>query len=115
MRYALLALVLMATPALAQEKPACIDASRSAGYNARPIALHEVLARNANGREQRSVRLATTCIHVDATARVGLHSLTQCLSVGDDVVVTAIDGRREACRVTKLSPGGGYATAEYER
>src|SRR3954470_4294597 len=95
--------VFFAMPVFAQDKPLCVDASRSTSYNARPISLHDVLARNASGADRRSVRVATTCIHVDPTARVALRSLTGCLALGDDVAVTTIDGKREACRVTRLS------------
>jgi len=84
MKYAVLFAALAIAPAAAQEKPLCVDASRNSAYNARPVSLHEVLARNSTG-DMRGVRLGTTCIHVDRAATVGLHSLTQCIGKGDDV------------------------------
>jgi hypothetical protein len=113
MKYAIL-FVLLATPVLAQEKSLCVDASRDTSYNARPISLHDVLARNALGSDRRSLRLGTTCIRVDRTARVALRSLTHCISKGDQVATVTIDGQREMCRVSSLSPGEDYAEAKYK-
>ncbi|HEY1877952.1 MAG TPA: hypothetical protein VGG66_10800, partial [Rhizomicrobium sp.] len=45
------------TPAFAQDKPLCVDASRDGRYNARPLSLHTVLARNAFGSDHRVVKL----------------------------------------------------------
>ena len=113
MKLAVLFLIL-ATPAFAQEKPLCVDASRDTSYNARPISLHEVLARNAFGNDRRAARLSTTCIHVDRGAFISLHSLTTCIGKGDDVTTTTIDGRREVCRVTGVAPAPeSYADAKY--
>jgi len=107
--------VILAAPAFAQEKPLCIDASRDGKYNARPISLHEVLARNAFGADKRAARLSTTCIHVDRSATVSLHSLTQCIAVGDDVATATIDGHRETCRVTGVAAAPeSYADAKYQ-
>jgi hypothetical protein len=115
MKLAVLFVILAATPAFAQEKPLCVDASRDGQYNARPLSLHEVLARNAFGNDRRAARLSTTCIHVDRGAIISLHSLTTCIGKGDDVTTTTIDGQREVCRVTgvTLAPES-YADAKYK-
>jgi len=100
--------------AMPPEKPLCVDASRSNNYNARPISLHDVLARNSMG-DMRGVRLGTTCIHIDRTATIGLHSMTGCIGMGDEVGVSAPGGQREICRVTSISPvAEDYAKAEYK-
>ncbi len=45
-----MALAAIAAPAFAQDdKPLCVDASQDGRYNARPLSLHTVLARNAFG------------------------------------------------------------------
>jgi hypothetical protein len=103
MKLAVLFVILAAMPAFAQEKPFCIDASRDGQYNARPISLHEVLARNAFGPDKRAARLSTTCIHVDRSATVSLHSFTRCIAVGDDVSTSVLGGHRELCRVTGVA------------
>jgi hypothetical protein len=113
MKLAVLFLIL-ATPVFAQEKPLCIDASRDGAYNARPISLHEVLARNSFGSDHRTAKLGTTCIHVDRSARVALRSMTRCIAKGDEVATATIDGRRETCRVTSIAPGDDYAAAKYK-
>lgn len=107
--------LLLITPAFAQapEKPACVDATRDHGYNARPISRHEVLARNAIGSEKRSVRLATTCIHIDSAAIVALRSFSRCVARGDEVAVSVMGGPRESCKVSGVMPGEDYATAKY--
>ena len=104
-----------AAPAFAQDKPLCVDASQHDRYNARPLSLHTVLARNAFGEDRRAVKLETTCIHVDRAAFISLHSFTRCIAVGDDVV-TAIPGggQREICRVTGVTPvAESYGDAKY--
>ncbi|HVW75269.1 MAG TPA: hypothetical protein VHC39_16645 [Rhizomicrobium sp.] len=119
MKHAVLLAVLAATPAFApalaqQDKPLCVDASRDGRYNARPLSLHTVLARNAFGPDRRAVKLDTTCIHVDRAAFISLHSFSQCIAVGDDVVASVPGGRREICRVTHVTPAAqNYADAKY--
>ncbi len=101
-------------PAFAQDKPLCVDASRDDRYNARPLSLHTVLARNAFGSDHRAVKLETTCIHVDRAAYVSLHSFTRCIATGDDVVTSVPGGEREICRVTGVAPAAeSYADAKY--
>ena len=101
-------------PAVAQEKPLCVDATRNNAYNARPVSLHEVLARNSTG-DMRGVRLSTTCIHIDRAANVGLHSLTQCIALGDQVSVAIPGGPGEVCRVSGVSKvPEDYAAVKYK-
>jgi hypothetical protein len=111
-RYAVL-LILLATPAFAQDK-ICVDASDHNQYNARPLSLHDVLARNALGKDHRAARLTTTCIHIDRDSIVALHSLTRCIDKGDEVAISTIGGHREQCRVTGVTPvTESYAEAKY--
>jgi hypothetical protein len=114
MKYAVLFATFAIVPAVAQEKPLCVDASRNSAYNARPVSLHEVLARNSTG-DMRGVRLGTTCIHVDRAATVGLHSLTQCIAKGDEVAVSVPGGPRETCQVSSVSQvPEDYAAVKYK-
>jgi len=123
MKYVILSVLLLGTPsAFAQDKvPAntegrvCIDATSGTRYNARPISQHEVLARNAIGSEKRAAVLGTTCIHIYRESTIGLHSLTQCIGLGDDVAVNTLGGRGERCRVTSVKPAAEtYADAKYK-
>lgn len=115
MKYVVLVLALAtASPAFAQDKPLCVDASQDGRYNARPISQHEVLARNAFGHDRRAARLATTCIHIYRDSLVALHSMTTCISTGDDVSVSTIDGHGERCRITGVKADAeSYAEAKY--
>ena len=106
-------LLVMTTAALAQQP--CLRAHDRNDYNARPISLHEILAKNALGADHRSYRVATTCIHVDRSAVVALSSTTSCLALGDSVSTSTIDGHHETCRVTRVEPvTDDYATAKYK-
>ena len=112
----LFVLLVAAAPAAAQapDKSLCVDASRDGRYNARPISLHEVLARNAFGSDRRAARLSTTCIHVDKAATITLHSFARCVALGDDVTVSVLGGHREFCRVTGVAAvPESYADAKY--
>jgi len=103
-----------ATPALADANSLCIDASSRNQYNARPLGVHDVLARNAFGAEKRAARLTTTCIHIYRESFVALRSMTRCIDKGDEVAVSTIDGRGERCRVTGVAPiAESYAEAKY--
>jgi hypothetical protein len=74
-----------------------------------------VLARNAIGSEKRAAVLGTTCIHIYRESTIGLHSLTQCIGLGDDVAVNTLGGRGERCRVTSVKPAAEtYADAKYK-
>lgn len=115
MKHVLLFLVFAATPAFAQDKPLCIDASETDRYNARPISQHEVLAKNAFGHDHRAARLQTTCIHIYSDSLISLHSMTTCISVGDDIIARTIDGHGERCRITGVKPAAeSYADAKYD-
>jgi hypothetical protein len=116
MKYAVLFVIFAATaaPVFAQDKPLCVDASQNDRYNARPLSLHTVLARNAFGSDHRAVKLETTCIHVDRSAFVSLHSFSRCIAMGDNVVASIPGGPREFCRVTSVAPAAeSYADAKY--
>ncbi|HWU56168.1 MAG TPA: hypothetical protein VN175_11750 [Rhizomicrobium sp.] len=107
-------LLAVSTPALAGTNSICVDASSRNQYNARPISLHDVLARNAIGPDRRAARLTTTCIHIYRDSFVALHSLTRCIDKGDEVAVSTIDGRRERCMITAVAPvAESYADAKY--
>ena len=111
--YAIL-FVLAVTPAFADDKAICVDASSRNQYNARPLAQHDVLARNALGSDHRAARITTTCIHIYRDSFVALHSMTRCVDKGDEVAVSTIDGRQERCRVTGVTPAAqSYADAKY--
>jgi hypothetical protein len=107
-------LLASATSALAEPASLCIDASSRNQYNARPLAQHDVLARNAMGADHRAARITTTCIHIYRDSFVALQSLTRCIDKGDEVAVSTIDGRHERCRVTGVTPvAESYADAKY--
>ena len=115
MKYVFLAALLaVSAPALADTNTICVDASGHDQYNARPLSLHDVLARNALGHEKRAARITTTCIHIYSDSIVALRSLTHCVGKGDEVAVSTIDGRRERCKVTGVAPvAESYADAKY--
>jgi len=52
--------LLVAAPAFADASSICIDASSQNQYNARPLAQHDVLAKNALGADHHAARIATT-------------------------------------------------------
>jgi hypothetical protein len=125
MKHVTLSALLLASafaPAFAQDKPdqdksgkVCVDATSGNRYNARPISQHEVLARNSTGPDNRAAVLSTTCIHLYRESNIALHSLTQCIGLGDDVGVSTMGGRGERCRVTKVTPAAEtYADAKYK-
>ena len=114
MKLVLLILLAVATPAFAEPASICVDASSRNQYNARPLALHDVLARNAIGSDRRAARISTTCIHIYRDSFVALRSLTRCVGKGDEVAVSTIDGRGERCKVTGVTPvAESYAEAKY--
>lgn len=113
MKHAVL-FILLATPAFAEPASICVDASSRNQYNARPLAQHDVLARNALGSDRRAARISTTCIHIYRDSFVALQSLTRCIGKGDEVAVSTIDGRSERCKVTGVTPVvESYADAKY--
>ena len=115
MKHAVLFSLLATTaPAFADTGSICIDASSRNNYNARPLAQHDVLARNALGSDHRAARITTTCIHIYRDSFVALQSLTRCIDKGDEVAVSTIDGRSERCKVTGVTPvAESYAEAKY--
>jgi len=92
----------------------CVDASDRNAYNAKPISRYDVLARNAIGKDRQSLRISTTCIHIDRTAAVSLLSLNHCIAKGDYVTTVMIGGQVEVCRVSSVVLGEDYAQAKYK-
>ena len=114
MKYSILFVLLAVTPAFADTGSICVDASSRNQYNARPLAQHDVLARNAFGSDRRAARISTTCIHIYRDSLVALRSFTRCVDKGDEVAVSTIDGRGERCKVTGVAPvAESYADAKY--
>lgn len=112
--HAVLLVLLVAAPSAFAQDKVCVDASSGTRYNARPISQHEVLARNAIGPERRAAILGTTCIHIYHESNIALHSLTQCIGLGDEVGVSTMGGRGERCKVTSVKPAAeSYADAKY--
>ena len=113
MKHAVL-FILLATPAFADPGSICVDASSRNQYNARSLAQHDILARNAIGSDRRAARISTTCIHIYRDSFVALRSFTRCIDKGDEVAVSTIDGRHESRRVTGVTPvAESYAEAKY--
>lgn len=115
MKHVVLSILLAAaTPAMAATGSVCIDASSHTQYNARPLSQHAVLARNAMGPDKSVAKVSTTCIHIYRDSIVALRSLTRCLDMGDEVVVSTIDGHGERCKVTAVTPVQlSYRDAKY--
>ena len=105
MKIAILPVLLLTSfPAFAQDK-LCIDASSREQYNARPITLHDVLARNAFGADRRAARIATTCIHIYRDSNVALRSLTRCIALGDEAQAKLFGFDQEGWRAEFASIG----------
>jgi hypothetical protein len=93
----------VSTAALAEApKASCIDPHRS--YVARPLNHHDVFVQTSQGKPKPPVRLKTSCTYLDPAIGIALSSNFICLGLGDTVVATTADGRREACRVTAVLP-----------
>jgi len=68
-----------------------------------------------SGPEKRAAVLGTTCIHIYRESNIALHSLTQCIGLGDEVGVSTMGGQGERCRVTSVKPAAEtYADAKYK-
>jgi hypothetical protein len=83
-------------------KTSCIDPHRS--YVARPLNNHDVFAQTSIGTPKPPVRFKTSCINLDPAIAVTLSSQFNCVGLGDHVVATTVDGKRESCIVTKVLP-----------
>ena len=95
-------LVVVATGVAWAEAPkaSCIDPHRS--YIARPLNHHDVFVQNSIGTAKPPVRLKTSCTYLDPAIGIGLSSQFTCVGLGDTVVATTVDGKREACIVTRV-------------
>jgi hypothetical protein len=80
----------------------CIDVHRS--YEAHTDGLHDVIIRNSIGKPRPPLRLATTCVNLDKADAISVSSDFGCVSMGDTVVATKIDGHREVCRISRVAP-----------
>lgn len=81
-------------------KASCIDPHRS--YVARPLNHHDVFVQSSLGAPKPPVRLKTSCTYLDPAIGIGLSAQFNCVSLGDVVVATTMDGKRESCVVTRV-------------
>jgi hypothetical protein len=88
-------------------KGVCIDTHRS--YEAHTVGLHDVIIRSTMGKPRPALLLSTSCVGFDKADRISVNTEFTCVSLGDTVVATKIDGDRQFCRVTRVAP---YVPAE---
>jgi hypothetical protein len=104
-------LAVASTSALADApKTSCIDPHRP--YVSRSLNHHDIFVQTSLGKPKPAVRLKTSCIDLDPAIGFGLSSQFNCIGLGDSVVATTIDGKREACVVTRVLP---YAPEEGDK
>jgi hypothetical protein len=98
------ALLLLSISAAASAPAAttCINVQRS--YEAHTDGTHDVIIRNSIGKPRPPLRLATTCVNLEKADAISVSSDFGCVSLGDTVVATKIDGHREVCRVSSVAP-----------
>jgi len=85
-------------PALA----GCFDPHFS--YRARPAGVHDLVAENTIGTHLAKVHITTSCTDLHDADAISLNTAFGCLGKGDSVVATSIDGRRQHCIVTSITP-----------
>jgi hypothetical protein len=98
---AALALFVLGTNAQAANS-VCIDAHRS--YEAHAQGLHDVVIRSTIGKPRPALLLSTSCFGLDKADRISVSPEFNCVSLGDAVVATKIDGHSQSCRVTRVAP-----------
>lgn len=90
-------------PALADDQTgSCLNPHFS--YRAQPDGLHDVVAENTIGSHRAKVHITTSCIDLHDADVISLGTAFGCLGKGDHVVATSIDGRRQRCIVTNITP-----------
>lgn len=95
-------LLLLSSSAATAAPAACVDVQRS--YEAHTDGMHDVIIRNAIGKPRPPLRLTTTCVNLEKADAISVSSDFGCVSQGDIVVATKIDGHREVCRVSSVAP-----------
>jgi hypothetical protein len=63
-----------------------------------------LIAHQTLGRDHRVLKISTTCFELRDALTIRLSTGFNCLSMGDDVFTSTIDGQRESCRVTRVEP-----------
>lgn len=107
----LLPLLLAAAPALAGAK-VCINPQWD--YEAHALSHDEVYLKATLGKARPALRLTTSCWNLEKPDSISVSAQIGCVSTGDVVVATKIDGHREQCRVTAVAAFPAGATADYK-
>lgn len=109
MRRVIVLASMLAVSGAALAEPAattCFNPHRS--YSAHSLNRHEVFVQTTMGKPRPPVRLTTSCINLEPAIGFGFSASFICVGMGDAVVASTADGRREQCVVTRVAP---YAPA----
>lgn len=82
----------------------CVDTKW--GYKARPVGPREVAVRN-DGAHKQQLKLTTTCVDLFHDDSIAVDSFSRCVDKGDTVIASALNGRRQVCRVTAIAAYDG--------
>ncbi len=99
---------MLAASSMALAEPAaginstCFNPQRS--YSAHSLNRHEVFVQTTMGKPRPPVRVTTTCINLEPAIGFGFSASFICVGMGDSVVASTADGRREQCVVTRVAP-----------
>ncbi len=102
--YALLASLLAASPAMSAQPAGAICLNPKWDYQAKWLGGNEIVAHQTFGRDQRPIKISTTCIGLERANYIHLSSDFHCIAQGDRVIATVIGDQRRSCRVTHVEP-----------
>ena len=90
---------------------ACLDPKWP--YRAEWLSGRDILVTATVGARRPRLQVSTTCIGLDAQARISLSASTGCLAMGDSVAVKKLGEPIQSCRVSAVAPAGAETPASH--
>ncbi|MBV9540481.1 MAG: hypothetical protein JO167_04375 [Alphaproteobacteria bacterium] len=83
-------------------RPPCLDPGKP--YRATWISGRDIMVTATLGKVRPTMKVSTTCISLDRSARISVSAAASCLATGDTVTIKRVGDLPQTCRIGQVTP-----------